>query len=71
MSDVEFYGENESGTRFVPQKTQQRQGQASGRGMVGMIMRWLGIKNEAVANHVLIIVAVLFFIVAIIVFVRT
>lgn len=71
MSDVEFYGENESGTRFVPQKPQQWQGQASGRGMIGLVMRWLGIKNEAVANYILIGFAVIFFIGAVIVFFKT
>ena len=79
MSDVEFYGENESsgvsgvgGTRFTPQQPQQWQGQASGgRGMIGMVMRWFGISNESVANYILIGVAVAFFVAALIVFIRT
>ena len=82
MSDVEFYGENESGgasgsggsQRFTPQQSQQSQqwqGQAGGRGMIGMIMRWFGITNEAVANYILIGAAVAFFVAALIIFLRT
>lgn len=70
MADVEFYGENESSTRFVPQKPQQWQGQAGGRGLVGLVMHWFGIKNEAVANYILIGIAVIFFIATAVVFMR-
>jgi len=68
MSDVEFYGENENNTRFTPQQPQRWQ--TGNHGMIGLVMRWFGITNETTANYVLIAVAALFFIAAIIVFIR-
>jgi len=68
MSDVEFYGENENNTRFMPQQPQRWQ--TGGWGMVGLVMRWFGITNETTANYVLVATAIIFFITSVVVFMR-
>ncbi|HEY4495880.1 MAG TPA: hypothetical protein VJC04_00790 [Candidatus Paceibacterota bacterium] len=61
MSEVEFFGENESNTRFVPRQSQSQQGQMGGRGMTGLIMHWFKIANETVASYILVAIAIIFF----------